>query len=230
MTVKIRPFPVLTVIVFLLTAVPSGLQGLLPGLLPALRRDPAAVADGEWWRLATSLVVQDGGWLGTVSNLAFLLILGTLTERTLGRWWWLALYLTGAVAGQAAGMIFDTVGAGNSIAICGLAGGLLAAFARRRAGRLEAATATLYTLLVAATAAPDSLAAPIVAAVLGGLIIARRTGLPAWLFPTIGIVTAAALILRANLHGPALAAGLAVGAIAAGSIAAGSIRARSPGA
>lgn len=212
----LRPLPVLTVVVFVLTAVPSLLQGLLPGLEPALRRDPSAIAEGEWWRLGTSLVVQDGGWLGTLSNLAFLLILGTFAERTLGRVWWLALYLGGAVAGQAAGVLFGTVGAGNSVAVCGLAGGLIAAFARGRfphSGRLEAATATLFALLLSATAIPTSLAAPIVAAVLGGLLLARREAVPGWVFLALTILIAVVLTAAQNLHGPALGAGLLIGAL-----------------
>jgi len=179
--VTLRPLPVLTVVVFVLTAVPSLLQGLLPGLEPALRRDPSAIAEGEWWRLGTSLVVQDGGWLGTLSNLAFLLILGTFAERTLGRVWWLALYLGGAVAGQAAGVLFGTVGAGNSVAVCGLAGGLIAA--------------------------------SIVAAVLGGLLLARREAVPGWVFLALTILIAIVLTAAQNLHGPALGAGLLIGAL-----------------
>jgi hypothetical protein len=55
------------------------------------------------WRWLTSLLVQDGGVLGTASNLIFLGLLG-------------------AVAGQVAGVFWQPVGAGNSMAVCGLAG------------------------------------------------------------------------------------------------------------
>src|SRR3954471_13367685 len=114
-----RRFPYATAVVFVLTACFSIAQFTDAALLPRFERDPAPIADGEWWRLATSLVFQDGGVAGTVSNLLFLLVLGVLTEQALGPWRWLALYLAGAVAGQAAGYLTGTVGAGNSIAICG---------------------------------------------------------------------------------------------------------------
>jgi hypothetical protein len=55
------------------------------------------------WRWLTSLLVQDGGVLGTASNLIFLGLLG-------------------AAAGHVAGVFWQAVGAGNSVTVCGLAG------------------------------------------------------------------------------------------------------------
>jgi membrane associated rhomboid family serine protease len=126
----LRRFPYATAVTFVVTAGFSIAQFVDPSLLPLFERDPGLIADGEWWRLATSLVFQDGGIAGTVSNLLFLLVLGVLAELALGPWRWLALYLAGAVAGQAAGYLTGTVGAGNSIAVCGLAGGVLAGYTR----------------------------------------------------------------------------------------------------
>ncbi|MFF0307913.1 rhomboid family intramembrane serine protease [Streptosporangium sp. NPDC004379] len=128
------PTPLVTAAAVAVTAVPSLLQFVLPALEPALRRDPAAVAGGQWWRLLTSLVTQDGGIAGTAFNLVTLAVVGCLAERALGPWRWLALYGAGAVCGQVAGMLWGTVGAGNSIAVCGLAGGLAIAALRERAG------------------------------------------------------------------------------------------------
>ncbi|MEU0565768.1 hypothetical protein ABZ297_10300 [Nonomuraea sp. NPDC005983] len=42
--------PIATGVLLTVTAVPSLLQFAVPGLEPALRRDPAAIAGGEWWR------------------------------------------------------------------------------------------------------------------------------------------------------------------------------------
>src|SRR4051794_29024037 len=125
-----RRFPYATAVTFLVTAGFSIAQFFDADLVPRFERDPGLIADGEWWRLATSLVFQDGGIAGTVSNLLFLLALGVLTEWTVGPGRWVALYLAGAVAGQAAGYLLGTVGAGNSIAVCGLAGGVLAWYTR----------------------------------------------------------------------------------------------------
>ena len=59
--------PVLTAVTVLVVAVPSLVQlTVAPDLLAALERDRGAIADGQVWRLLTSLVVQDGGWAGTV--------------------------------------------------------------------------------------------------------------------------------------------------------------------
>ncbi|MFI6919582.1 rhomboid family intramembrane serine protease [Nonomuraea spiralis] len=84
-------------------------------------RDPAAISGGEWWRLGTALVVQDGGVFGVLFNLAFLAVIGYAAERAFGPGRWLLLYASGAIAGEAAGYLLNDPGAGNSIALCGLA-------------------------------------------------------------------------------------------------------------
>jgi hypothetical protein len=73
-----------TLAVFAVTAALSTAQVVWPAVLDALARTPAA-RDGEPWRLVTALIVQDGGLAGTLSNLAFLLVLGALAERVLRR-------------------------------------------------------------------------------------------------------------------------------------------------
>ena len=54
----------------------------------ALRRDRLAIDHGRVWRLATALVVQDGGVEGTVFTLAGLAVVGLLAERLLSRRDW----------------------------------------------------------------------------------------------------------------------------------------------
>ncbi|HEX6675957.1 MAG TPA: rhomboid family intramembrane serine protease [Actinomycetes bacterium] len=98
-----RPVPRATATVFLVTATTSTLQAVVTGLEPAPRRDPAALSAGEWWRVVTPLVVQDGGLAGTVFNLASLAIVGTVAERLLGSRRWLVQYAAGGLAGEAAG-------------------------------------------------------------------------------------------------------------------------------
>ncbi|MFI6739777.1 rhomboid family intramembrane serine protease [Nonomuraea sp. NPDC050451] len=101
--------PYTTAVVLVITAVPSLLQFAIPGLEPALMRDPAAIGGGEWWRLGTALVVQDSGLLGTLFNLVCLAVLGYFAERTFGPARWLTLYAAGAVAGEAAGYLLGRV-------------------------------------------------------------------------------------------------------------------------
>jgi membrane associated rhomboid family serine protease len=204
-----------------LTAVSSVIGLAVPSWEENLRRDPALIADGQWYRLVTSLVVQDGGVLGLIFNVGTLLVLGVLAERRLGRWRWLVLYLGGAAAGQAMGCLAGTVGAGNSIANLGLAGGLIAAFARHRAWRIDAALSSFVALLVAPMALPSDTARAVgfvIAVVTGGLLVARRDALPRWVFLAIGLVAGVGLSAAANLHGPALLAGLALGAATTGGL------------
>ncbi|MGW0806143.1 rhomboid family intramembrane serine protease [Nonomuraea sp. NPDC002799] len=200
-----------TVAVFVVTAVPSLLQFAVPGLEPALMRDPAAIAAGEWWRLATSLVVQDGGVFGTLCNLAFLAVLGYVAERALGPTRWLVLYLCGAAAGEAAGYLLDQPGAGNSVALCGLAGGLVLA-----AGRLERSLGTFYAVVAAAWLPAASggmwgLVATVALAVAGAQLVVHRDRLPRWLPVAVFGVAVAVLVALRDLHGFALLGGIIVG-------------------
>lgn len=70
-----RTVPVAGWAVWLAVAVPSLLQIPFPELYLALRRDASAVLDGgQWWRVVTAIVVQDGGIPGTISNLVVLAV------------------------------------------------------------------------------------------------------------------------------------------------------------
>ena len=120
-----RP-PVATAVVFVVTASTSVLGLAYPGMLAAWQRTPQGL-HGDWWRSFTALFVQDGGVAGTVSNLGFLLVLGALAEQVLGRRQWLACYLAAGLVGELVGYAWQPQGAGNSVAICGLAGALTVA-------------------------------------------------------------------------------------------------------
>ncbi len=120
----------LTLAVFAVTAVPSLLQFAFPAVLTSLQRTPA-IRDGQVWRLITSLLVQDGGWFGTISNLFFLLLIGALAELTIRRWLWATCYLGCGLAAEGIAVAWQPTGGGNSIAICGLAGALTVALLAR---------------------------------------------------------------------------------------------------
>ena len=223
--VKPREIP-LTLTILVLTAIPGLAQLAWPVLLTRFERDPVAIADGEWWRLVTTLVFQDGGVVGTAFNLITLAVLGALAEPLLGRPRWLVLYLGGAAVGEAAGILFDSVGAGNSVAVCGLAGGLLIA-GRRRVGAeidMAAGAAAFYALALAGTGLSKLLsgAGPWVltaaAIVAGALLWNNRARVPRWGWPLLGVVVAGALLTLRDLHGAALAAGLLLGLAVAGSL------------
>src|SRR4051794_18404748 len=75
-------YPAATIALFILVALPSLLQIPFPRVLTALERNADLILHhGEWWRVVTSPVVQDGGVAGTIFNLAYLLLIGLLAER-----------------------------------------------------------------------------------------------------------------------------------------------------
>ena len=118
--------PVVTAVVFVVTATTSILGLVIPGMLEGWQRTPQGL-QGDWWRSFTALLVQDGGVAGTISNLAFLLVLGAMAEQVLGPGRWLVCYLGAGLVGELAGYLWQPRGAGNSVAICGLAGALIVA-------------------------------------------------------------------------------------------------------
>ncbi|MFT3799624.1 MAG: rhomboid family intramembrane serine protease [Burkholderiaceae bacterium] len=125
--------PVATLVLGVVTAVLSAAGNLDLGMLAAFDRDSRALAGGQWWRIITPLVVQDGGWPGTVFNLVALLGVGTVAEALYGRRVLVGVYLlAGLVSEIAAYTILPHQGfAGNSVADLGLAALCLVASAAR---------------------------------------------------------------------------------------------------
>jgi hypothetical protein len=120
--------PVLTLSCFSVIAAFSVAQLMIaPGLLPLLMRDGSRVGLGQPWRLATSLLVQDGGWVGAVFNLIGLLAIGTIAELALSRLRWVAIGTTSVAAAQMFAFLWQPTGAGNSVLDFGLAGAFCAA-------------------------------------------------------------------------------------------------------
>jgi len=157
-------FPAVTAVVFAVTAVTSVLGLAVPAFLDALERTPAGL-HGQWWRTVTSLFVQDGGVLGTVSNLAFLALLaGTRLPRLAPMavlWWSGALLATRW---------------GTGALLAGIGGAAAVQAARPwavTAGRLAAAAAVLAGVALAAAADLHG------AALLAGVAIAAATR-PRW--------------------------------------------------
>jgi membrane associated rhomboid family serine protease len=83
---------------------------------------PAAIAQGEWWRLLTSTLLH-GSILHLLFNMYALYWLGPQLERTLGHVRFAALYILSALGGSVASYWFSdlrTVSVGASGAIFGL--------------------------------------------------------------------------------------------------------------
>ncbi len=123
---RIGKFPFATVAVLALSVALTCTSRIEPRLLEALRRDWPALERGELWRAVTPLFVQPDPWPITLSIWATLLVVGLSVERLFGRARWLCLYAAGAVVGEMAGYAWQPDGAGGSIAVAGLLGGLAA--------------------------------------------------------------------------------------------------------
>jgi rhomboid protease GluP len=146
----LRP-PWLTLLIAALVAAGLAAEYAWPALLPLLRRDAAAVAHGEVWRLFTALWLQEEGLAGGLFNLAALLVVGVVAETAWTRRGWLVIYLIGGLAGEVVALAWKPLGAGNSVAVFGLAGSLLAVGARR--GGMPVGPLSIGGLVLAAAAA-----------------------------------------------------------------------------
>jgi membrane associated rhomboid family serine protease len=201
-----------TAAVFAVTTVTSVLGLALPAFLDALERTPDGL-HGQWWRTFTALFVQDGGVLGTVSNLAFLLLLGVLAERLAGPRWWLVAYFGAGLAGELAGYAWQPTGAGNSVAVCGLAGLLIVALlaGTRLPGLAPVAVLWWCGALLAAHWGTGALLAALAAAI--AVQVARPWAVTAGrLAAAAALLAGVALAAASDLHGPALLAGVAIAA------------------
>jgi membrane associated rhomboid family serine protease len=214
----LRKFPVVTAAVFAVTAAVNIAQLLAPHLLHTLERTPAGL-HGQWWRTGTALLVQDGGVPGTLSNLAFLLVVGVAAEQVLTRRQWLVSYLATGLLSELVGYAWQPTGGGNSIAVCGLAGALAL---WRTGGQLPVwapQAVLLWCGAVGATAGNGSTAVTVIAvgaaAAVGAAVRgATEKGLPAARCWGLAVVaTGIALSALRNIHGAALLIGIVIAAV-----------------
>ena len=95
---------------------------------------PALVADGQAWRLVSSVFLH-AGFVHLALNMLSLYFLGSFVEVSFGRGRFLALYLLSGLSGGIAYLYFGGFGesaVGASGAIFGLLGGILGFSIRRR--------------------------------------------------------------------------------------------------
>jgi membrane associated rhomboid family serine protease len=211
-----RP-PVVTAAALVLALVAAAVQFMAPSVMARLERDRGALAEGEWWRVVTPVMVQTLGWHQVFANLLTLLAVGVVAERLVGRWRWVVLFAVGTAAGQAAAYLWGEPGGGASIAICGLAGGTLVVLLALgdRAPRLSTWVILCYVVALAGWGSGGFLGAGLgsVAAVALGYEV-DRLGFP-WsdrLALVGALLLVAALVVVRDIHGVPLAAGAVAGA------------------
>jgi membrane associated rhomboid family serine protease len=207
--------PALTVALTLVTGAVSVAGLLSPEVVGALGRTPAVV-HGEPWRLVTTLLVQDGGVAGTASNLVFLVLVGVAVEQVAGRVTMLGCYLAAGLTGQLVGLGWQPFGAGNSVAVCGLAGLLVWQVADGRAPPWAGSAVTLWWGALLATWWWPLFGLGVVAAAVDRGVLLDPSALRVRLLAAGTLAVACALIGLGNIHGPALAVGTMLGWIVAG--------------
>jgi len=105
------------------TLVVSVLGNLNPDVLELLGRNRSLLLAGEWWRLVTPLLVQDGGWPGTIFNISSLIVVGLCAESLHRRSTYLIVYVLAGLISEvfAYTLLPDQGFAGNSVANMGAA-------------------------------------------------------------------------------------------------------------
>jgi Rhomboid family len=215
-----RGFPVLTAVATAAAVAAAAAQYTIPAMIPALQRVPGGgLPDGQWWRLVTPLLVQTLGWYQVVANLVTLPVIGAVTERLLGRGWWLALAAAGTAGGEVAAYRWGEPGGGDSIAICGLAAGVIVTLlVRPGPGTRFAHQSVVYYVAALTGWGFYGLRAAAAACLLAGIGLAglRRAGVPgADRIALVACVLSALALasLEQDLHGAALMAGFGVTAV-----------------
>ncbi len=219
-SVSRRRLPAATISVLVITSAVSIIGILYPVVLDTLRRDPGALLAGQWWRLLSPLLVQSDGWWQFASNGVALVVVGGAAERLFGSRRWFALYLAGGMAGELAGYAWQPHGAGNSVAVFGLVGGLSVLLFRGGA-RVPPITSLFIVYWVAAVAGyaagGPGLAAGI--CVLFGVptgVLLRRKGSERQLALYTGVIVLLgefSLAILHDIHGPATIAGICAGLV-----------------
>ncbi len=114
-----RHVPWLTLGVLVVTMAVTAAMYRWPEIGTALQRSPEMVA-GQYWRFVTAWLVQVDGPVQILCNGLGLVVFGSICEWRAGRGWWLAAYVTAGLAGEVAGIFWQPLGGGNSVAVLGL--------------------------------------------------------------------------------------------------------------
>jgi hypothetical protein len=110
--------PVLAIVLVIVIGIPSIAQYTgLPAIGDALRREPAlTLHHGEWWRVVTSLLAQDGGLVAAIFGLVVVAIAVAFSTWIQGTWLTLAIFLFCSIVLNLLAISWGAVGGGTSFA------------------------------------------------------------------------------------------------------------------
>jgi membrane associated rhomboid family serine protease len=213
----LKRYPATLLAVVVVTAV-FALQGALP-LVALWERNGEAMADGQWWRILTSSLVQGSGWGQYVFNTVGLLVVGGAVERVRGTAWWLVTALTAQVVTSLIVLAWqpNDRDSGSSLVVSGLIGVLAMTRFVQPAG--WAAVAAAYRVFFTAYLFGLAVGGPVAGAIAGSIVtgvavsLLLRSRLAAWsLGVVLAVVVASAIGLAVvqDAHGVAILVGLAV--------------------
>jgi hypothetical protein len=145
-------------------------------------------------------------------------VLGVVAEQIASRWRWLVCYFGAGIVGELVAYSWQPVGAGNSVAVCGLAG-LIALACWRRDPRLPPFGAFALLLWCAVILSTWVWPAAIVGAVCAAAELRLQAG--GWRYAgefAVGVTVASGVFLACvrDIHGAALLAGVALSAVVCG--------------
>lgn len=124
----------LCVLVFLLETFMGGSENNATLLNLGAMNNYLVIVKKQWWRLFTAQFLHIG-ILHLVSNIVMIYYMGMMTERMLGHFTFLLVYLLSGVGGNLLSLAFgkdNSIGAGASTALFGLFGAVIALGLRHR--------------------------------------------------------------------------------------------------
>lgn len=111
-----RTFPIVALVATVVIGIPSLLQFAFPAIGDALSRKPALELSGQWWRVGTALLAQDGGLIGAIFNLLVVAVVVFFAERAWGRWRAVVLFLVPSLVLNLLAVVWNAPGGGSSFA------------------------------------------------------------------------------------------------------------------
>ena len=169
------PPPVAAAVLWSVVAVASLARLVFQDLLDVFRRQPVRTRDaGEWWRVLTAGLIEDGGVLLTVVNLVLLAVVAVAIVRMWGWYRALGLFVAGQVLwGLFTTFVFPSDGAGTTGATLAAAATLAGLWPVVGASRaLLLAAATTFVLGVVLVFAGDAHGVAILIGMLLGAVLA----------------------------------------------------------